>query len=200
MFGWGESIKPLHGLGIPKVSLQWWEDCNDLTVTSQEWWLGCGELFRIEYIQNDGNMIFQNDVNCGTTQVSHPKMPLFFCIDKLSYDLFFLRISSGWDFASEELPGLPEELPSPKGGRTADAAPLLGLKNCFRGRFGTCACLFYPLETVLNCANHSYRLKWPNFRSMICETMVIHHPFGKCWSPHDAKSLEWSLVRESVAK
>ena len=113
---------------------------------------------------------------------------------------FFSRISSGWDFASEELPGLPEELPSPKGGRTADAAPLLGLKNCFRGRFGTCACLFYPLETALNCANHSYRLKWPNFRSMICETMVIHHPFGKCWSPHDAKSLEWSLVRESVAK
>ena len=90
MFGWGESIKPLHGLGIPKVSLQWWEDCNDLTVTSQEWWLGCGELFRTEYIQNDGNMIFQKDVNCGTTQVSHPKMPLFFCIGKLSSDLFFL--------------------------------------------------------------------------------------------------------------
>ena len=46
---------------------------------------------------------------------------------------FFLRMSSGWDFASEEMPGLPEELPeelpSPKGGRMADAAPLLALKT-----------------------------------------------------------------------
>lgn len=68
-------------------------------------------------------------------------------------------------------------------GRCGSAPSLENLGRCFRGRFGTSVsvCLFYPLETALNCANHSYRLKSPNFSSMMFDDLWNHGDTSSIW-------------------